>query len=265
MFHFKTKSIMKTKRILSIAAITCGIVMSMTSCGSGDTPVYKQTAIISFEGAALNYDGYWCGNENGTAFDNWGATGFACSYTEEGVVFPVNYTPAWGSWSGFAVSSRTAKTYNSATMTPDQFNSIAGGAKSGRKYCIVQTYGETLDFGRSVTLKGFWFTNTAWVVDAILHGDGMTPGKFEADDWFKCIIYPIPAEEGVLSGARYEIDLAKDGDYVKDWQYCDLSKVDAFKNIKGLSFAFEGTKKNDYGVTTPAYICVDDIAIEFKY
>ena len=28
-----------------------------------------------------------------------------------------------------------------------------------------------------------------------------------------------------------------------------------------LSFAFDGTKKNDWGVTTPAYICIDDLQI----
>ena len=90
----------------------------------------------------------------------------------------------------------------------------------------------------------------------------MTPGKFEADDFLKCVVYPTPAQEGVLSGARYEIDLAKDGDYVKGWQYCDLSGVDAFKNIKSISFGFEGSRSNDYGLTTPTYICIDDIVIE---
>jgi hypothetical protein len=96
-------------------------------------------------------------------------------------------------------------------------------------------------------------------VDAILNGDGYTPGKFEASDWFRCVVYPTPAEgEG---GARYEIDLASNGDYVKEWKYCDLSNVAAFKNIKSISFGFEGTKKNDYGVTTPAYMCIDDMEV----
>jgi hypothetical protein len=41
-----------------------------------------------------------------------------------------------------------------------------------------------------------------------------------------------------------------------------LSNVDAFKNIKSISFGFEGSKSNDYGLTTPTYICIDDIVIE---
>jgi hypothetical protein len=261
MFHFKNKSVMKTTKFFAMAAIVCGFVMSLASCSTNDIPVYvKPTTTISFENAKLNADGYWCGDENGTKFENYGSDAYACSYTEAGVTFPVNYTPAWGSWSGFAISNRTATTYNSATMTPDQYNNCTGKAVSGNNFLVVQTYGESIEFEKAVTVKGFWYTNSAWVVDAILNGDGMTPGKFEAEDWFKCIISPTPAEG--LGGARFEIDLAKDGDYVKEWKYCDLSDVDAFKNIKSISFAFDGTKKNDWGVTTPAYICIDDIVIE---
>ena len=148
-------------------------------------------------------------------------------------------------------------------MNPDQYNNTVGKAHGGNNFCIVQTYGESLDFPKPVTIKGFWYTNSAWVVDAILNGDNITPGKFEADDWFRCVLYPTPAN-GSNSGARYEIDLAKNGDYVKEWKYCDLSNVDAFKNISSISFSFEGSKGNEYGVTTPAYLCIDDISFSVE-
>lgn len=255
---------MKTNKFFGIAALVCGFAMSLNSCSIEDNSVEqgkaKVSAVISFENATLNADGYWRGDETGTKFENWGADAYACNYKEAGVSFPVNYTPAWGSWSGYAISNRTATTY--AMLNPDQFNNITGTAKSGKNFCIVQTYGENIEFDKAVTVKGFWYTNSAWTVDAILNGDGMTPGKFEASDWFRCVLYPTPAEG--MGGARYELDLAKDGDYVKEWKYCDLSNVDAFKNIKSIAFGFEGTKKNDYGVTTPAYMCIDDIAIEVE-
>ena len=251
---------MKTNKFFMVAAVVCATVF--TSCSKEDNPTPQpKSTIISFENAKLNADGYWRGDETGTPFDNWGSAAYACQYQEEGVTFPVNYTPAWASWSGFAISNRTATSYASATMIPDQFNNITGKAKSGKNFCVVYTFGETIDFGKSVTLKGFWYTNNAWTVDAILNGDGMTPGKFEADDWLACYLMPTPAN-GSESGARYEIFLAKDGDYVKEWKYCDLSDVDAFKNISSVSFGFGGTKKNDYGLTTPTYICIDDIEIE---
>ena len=251
---------MKTNSYFGFGAVACALVLSFASCAKDDNPVApeSQPVTISFENAELNKSGFWCGDETGTPFDNWGSTGYACNYTEEGVNFPVNFTPAWASWSGFAISNRTETTY--ANITPDQFNNITGTAHSGENFCVVYPYGENIEFGGPVTLKGFWYTNNAWTVDAILNGDGMTPGKFDATDWFKCVIYPTPAN-GLVSGARYEIDLAKDGDYVKTWQFCDLSGIEAFKDITSISFAFESSRTNDWGVTTPTYMCIDDIVV----
>ena len=253
---------MKTNKFFGLAAIVCGFALSFTSCSKEDNPApvpSKTTVTIGFEKATLNADGYWCGDETGTPFDNWGSEAFACSYVESGTTFPVNYTPAWASWSGFAVSNRTATTFKD--MIPDQFNNVTGKAKSGKNFCVVYPYGEEIDFGGAVTLKGFWYTNDAWTVDAILNGDGMTPGKFEKEDWLSCYIMPTPAN-GSVGGARYEISLAKDGDYVKEWKYCDLSNVEAFKNISSISFGFGGSRATDYGLTTPTYICIDDMVIE---
>ena len=266
---------MKTNKFFGLAAIECGAVLAMSSCtGNQDSPVIIPipepdpepeivSTVIGFEGATLNADGYWCGDETGEKFDNFGSDGYACSYKEDIVNFPVNWTPAWASWSGFAVSNRTETTYAAETMTPDQFNNITGKAHGGKNFMVVYTFGEQIEFDKPVKVKGFWYTNEAWTVDAILNGDGMSPGKFEAEDFLNCVVYPTPAEN-VMSGARLEIPLAKDGDYVKEWKYCDLSDVVAFHNIKALSFGFEGTKRNDYGLTTPTYICIDDIEIEYE-
>ena len=180
---------MKTNKFFGLAAVVCGMALTMTSCSStDDNPVDGKTSatqVISFENATLNADGYWIGNENGTKFDNYGSEAFACNYQEGVVTFPVNYTPSWASWSGYAVSNRTATTYKD--LTPDQYNNITGTAKSGKNFAIVQTYGEQIEFEKPVTVKGFWYTNSAWTVDAILNGDGYTPGKFEASDWFRCV------------------------------------------------------------------------------
>ncbi len=268
---------MKQNKFFGLAAIVCGAVLAMSSCtGNQDSPVIIPipepepepqpeivSTVIGFEGATLNADGYWCGDETGEKFDNFGSDGYACSYKEDIVNFPVSWTPDWASWSGFAVSNRTETTYAAETMTPDQFNNITGKAHGGKNFMVVYTFGEQIEFDKPVKVKGFWYTNEAWTVDAILNGDGISPGKFEAEDFLNCVVYPTPAEN-VMSGARLEIPLAKDGDYVKEWKYCDLSDVVAFHNIKALSFGFEGTKRNDYGLTTPTYICIDDIEIEYE-
>lgn len=264
---------MKTNKIYGLAAIACGLALSLTSCSVSDNPVTPDTpvtpvtpaqpevikAVIDFEGIALNSDGYWCGDETGEKFDNWGAEAYACKITKDVVTFTTNYTPSWGSWMGYAISSRTATTYDAKTMTPDQFNNITGKANSGSNFCVVQTYGETIDINlaEGALIKGFYYTNDAWTVDAILNGDGMTPGKFDDTDWLKCTVTGTKADK---STATVDIVLAEKGDYVKEWKYADLSSLG---KVVSLSFVFTGTKNNDYGLTTPAYMCIDDITIEY--
>lgn len=252
---------MKTNRFFGLAAIACGFAMSMTSCGEADNTVDgpaspTKSYVISFENQALNADGYWCGDETGTAFDNYGSTGYNCLYTEDVATFPANYTPAWGSWTGVAISSRTANTYKN--MIPDQFNCVAGGAHSGKNFAVVYPYGESIELGeKGAVVKGLFYTNDAWTVDAILHGDRMTPGAFTKSDYLKCIVTGTKLDDSTVS---VEIDLAKDGSYAWNWTYADLSSLG---KVKSLTFSFDGSKKNDWGLTTPTYICIDDIEIQY--
>ncbi|SHK71640.1 DUF4465 domain-containing protein [Xylanibacter ruminicola] len=254
---------MKTNKLFGLSVLVCGFALSFTSCSKDDNPVNeKKTAVITFENQTLNDKGFWCGEVNENGIDTGYGTAYPCTYNENGVSFNTMYGVSY--WTGYAISNRTEKGFTMGDYTPagmpDQFNNITGTAHGGNNFCVVQTYGETIDLN-GATLKGFWYTNSSWVVDAILNGDGISPGNFGPTDYFKCVLYPTPVEG--LSGARYDIDLAKDGDYVKEWKYCDLSGVDAFKNLKSISFNFESSKKNDLGPTTPIYICIDDIEIEY--
>ena len=83
----------------------------------------------------------------------------------------------------------------------------------------------------------------------------MTPGKFEPSDWLKCTVTGIKADG---TKASVDIELAANGSYVKDWQWADLSSLG---KVVSLSFVFSGTKNNAYGLTTPAYMCIDDLTI----
>lgn len=260
---------MKTK-YFGMAAIVCGIVMSMTSCSSNDVPVYKQTVTISFEKQQLNADGFWIGAAEGNSYsydDDWGGTTTTYTdnaYKEGPVVFPVTYnlyTTAYGTsdfWSGFAISNRTATTFNAMTLTPDQYNNVTGKAHSGNNFCVITTYGEKISLGSGVVIKSLYFTNSAYTVNSILNGDNYSGDKFDATDWFKCTLIGEKADGTTVSK---DIDLAKDGGYVNDWQLLDLSDMGA---ITSLSFAFSGSRSNDWGVLTPAYICIDDVTVEFE-
>ena len=259
---------MKTK-FFGIAAIVCGIVMSMTSCSNSDAPAGKQTVTISFEKKQLNADGFWIGSAVGNSYsydDDWGGTTTTYTdnkYYEGPLAFPVTYstyTSAYGTsdfWSGFAISSRTATTFDAVTLTPDQYNNVTGKAHSGNNFCVITTYGEKMDLGSGVVIKSLYFTNSAYTVNSILNGDNYSGDKFAANDWFKCT---LTGERTDGTTVTKDIDLAKDGGYVNDWLLLDLSDMGT---ITSLSFDFSGSRSNDYGVLTPAYICIDDITVEY--
>ena len=72
------------------------------------------------------------------------------------------------------------------------------------------------------------------------------------------IVFDSPAKvlvqdaEGNVTG----VIAKQNGKYVQFWQWADLSSLG---KVTSLSFSFSGTKANDYGLTTPTYICIDDL------
>ena len=259
---------MKTIKVMSIGAIACCMALSLTSCENDDNPIVPtgDELTITFENKTLNADGFWIGGdatEISYSYENYGSVYnvYNSTYAENGMTLPVtytSYTSEWGDgdfWSGFAISNRTETTF--ANLTPDQYNNIAGKAHSGNNFCVITTYGEviSIDDPEGVTVKGLYFTNSAYAVNSILNGDAYSGPKFDASDWFTCTITGKHADG---TTASVDLSLAKDGTYVSDWQYADLT---ALGKVVELSFAFTGSRTGEYGLNTPAYICIDDVTI----
>ena len=260
---------MKTNKFFGLAALVCGFTASLTSCDKADNAVpAENTVTIFFENQQLNADGFWIGNAEGNSYsyeDDWGGktTTFTDNaYEEGGVKFPVTYNlyeTAYGTsdyWSGIAISSRTETSFDALTLTPDQYNNVTGAAHSGSNFAVITTYGEKIDLGEGVTVKSLFYTNSAYTVSSILNGDSYAGAKFNESDWFKCTLTATKIDG---TTADVDIDLAKDGTYVNDWQLLDLSSLG---KITSLAFTFTGSRSNDWGVLTPAYICLDDITVE---
>ena len=99
------------------------------------------------------------------------------------------------------------------------------------------------DFGDAPNLKAF-------CLKGIVSSDRLPTPKYEE---VKAVYSPIQFND---ENGRV-VPVLRDA-------HCDLSDYEAFENITSLGFGFLGTKKNDYGVTTPTYICIDDIVIEYE-
>ena len=256
---------MKTNKFFGLAMLTCGLALFTTSCTNSDNPTdnpvinpTSQEVTISFENQALNADNYWIGeeNENGQS-DGWGGMYYPCTYFEQGVTVNTNYCVTY--WTGFAIAGRTETSFESP-YSPDQFNNVVGGAHSGKNYLVAQyAYnGETITIGgaEGSLVKSLWFTNSAYAVNSILNGDSYSGPKFNENDWLKCTIVGTHADG---TTATVDLDLAKEGTYVNTWQQADLTSLG---KVVSLSFLFSGSRTGDYGLNTPAYVCIDDIVVE---
>lgn len=204
--------------------------------------------VVTFEEFEVNANGY----QNDFGDD-------AC-FEAGGFTFNCNYFPEWYYWSGFAISSRTETSF--ADYTIDQFNSCVGsGVNGSQKFVIAYPQGETIDVdapeGRQIS--GFYVTNNAWTVEAILNGDGMTPGGFTTGDYLTLWIIGNHPDETADTLyyylADYRSENVEEHYYVNDWQWVDLT---ALGTVESITFRMDSSRKNDWGVTTPTYFCMDD-------
>ena len=179
------------------------------------------------------------------------------------------YCDDWGDsgkyFYDFVVTNSASDKYNGLD---DQYNAAAGGAKSGSNYAVWYSnfYGnDFVYFAEPQRPTGFYVTNTAWVEDAILNGDGIsqeadgTTGEPFADgDRLTLTVTGYDENMETTGSVCYTLAEADGGtvSYVKQWRWVDLSSF--ADNTLFVGFSLDSTKKNSWGMTTPAYFCIDD-------
>jgi hypothetical protein len=165
----------------------------------------------------------------------------------------------------------------------DMCNSTVGGAHQGDNYAVFfdptgysPTTVKVLNNAAGQVIPGFYITNAAYTVDAILHGDGnfnkgekdalgntiyddqgnvVGQEEFHQGDFLKLTITADNDEEVEFMLADYTSDNEDDWYYVNDWRYLDLSSLGT---VKELEFKLTASRKNTWGYTTPLYFCMDD-------
>lgn len=226
-----------------------------------------QIEVATFENLYLPDNSYWCGELDEEDED----MGFSISWFDSGS-FEFNnfYWPDYSTWSFFAYSSRTEKTFR--TIIDDQCNSITGGGADGSRIFGVafpaSYMGNTvMEVGNGYTpeaIPGMEVTNTAWVVDCILNGDGYE-GPFKTGDWFKLILTGYVDDEPTQTLEYYLADYRSENPeehyYLDKWTWIDLSGLG---EVNSVCFNIESSKANAYGATTPTYVCIDNVGITEK-
>lgn len=237
---------MKKFNIMPGIVVLCALIM--TGCEKEK----DKTDLVTFENFNLSQKGYWNGSD--------GSGGF----TVGNLFFNNSYNPDYESWTGFSVSNHTD------TITPgfiNQYSAIAGaGAGGSEKYAVFTTYvSDTIEFAVPERVTGISLCNSAYAYLSMLNGDDFAK-KFGGEtgndpDWFMLTLQGIN-ESGELVGTA-EIYLAdfRSGDSSKDyisnvWNEIDLSD---FGYVKKLVLSFSSSDTGQYGMNTPAYVCIDDI------
>ncbi|MCM1476289.1 MAG: DUF4465 domain-containing protein [Bacteroides sp.] len=213
--------------------------------------------VATFEDLNIPEESHWGGNNTNAPF-------YSGSFA-----FDYYHGVSGGSefWGHFSYSNSTSTSY--ATLN-DQYNSCVGSGVDGSPtygVCYADSYtGATYltvtNNKEGDDVAGMWITNSAWVMDCIENGDGLSSvaGGFDKGDWYKLSI------TGLLNSSRtgtvefYLADFRADNEidrYALDtWQWLDLS---ALGKVNKLWFTLESTKKNGLSMTTPAYFCVDNV------
>lgn len=185
----------------------------------------------------------------------------------------VNYrVPAWNSWSGMAYSNETSTEYTGNLIEQQYRSSVGHGVKDSEKYGICYIgkprtnaypiYVKNEEDGDNI--RGFYINAPASVVSAVKNGDGTPTGTaFAQGDSLVVVVNGYKAFHKISSVryalADYRSTDAADHYVVDSWQWLDLL---ALGKVDAIEFKMEGSKNNAYGLTTPAYFCMDNIGDE---
>ncbi|MBR5928840.1 MAG: DUF4465 domain-containing protein [Prevotella sp.] len=216
-------------------------------------------------------DGFWMGDFSkgleGSTFvsGSFRFSNFACDTW--------NGEPTTPWWGNYAYSQTTTNAFSS--YITDQFNNAVGGGVDGSEtFLVAYPQGGTIDVinnENGAEIPGCYITNDAWVVDAILHGDGMSTedgtasGTFTGNEGFKTgdwFLLTITADNG--NSIEYYLADYRSSDeaehyYVNEWEWIDLSSLGT---VKSLSFTMTSSRNSSWGMTTPGYFCIDNLGAE---
>lgn len=251
---------MKKLGLYAMAAMA----LMFASCEKEET---TETRLITFEDVNLGENGYWDGSDlSGTQKDeeSYGSqvTNYYGSFADNGFVFENVYTPDWYSWKGFACSSLTD---TETAGYANQYSVVAGqGAAGSKKFALAfddnATFTCTYPEGYTTcTLKSMMVCNGTYACLDMRDGSGYGK-KFADGDWFKVTIAGYTGETQTGAVEYYLADFRDGKTFINNsWEQVDLTPLGAPEKVV---FTFDGSDKGDYGLNTPKYVFIDNIAVE---
>ncbi|MDR3272279.1 MAG: DUF4465 domain-containing protein [Flavobacteriaceae bacterium] len=222
-------------------------------------PVTGGTQIATFENLYLSPESYWQGYE-----DTEETLFYSGSYS-----FTNMYYPSYGFWGGFAYSNVTSTAFNPSQFLEHQFRSTVGhGVDESENYAVLFTMGaqteiKPMNTTDGETVAGVYLANAAYAYDSMTNGDSFAGVPFTSGDYFK-VIFKGTTDTGSTNTVEYylaDYRSANSSDWfiLNDWKWFDLSSLG---KVTKISISLDGSRKDAYGLLTPAYLCMDNLGAE---
>lgn len=216
-----------------------------TVVGKTAIRVLGDAVVATFDDNYIPEEGYFNGDNDEDVF-------YSGSYA-----FNVSDMDGW--WYGYGMSSQTDTTFASLN---DQYHSAAGGGYNGSQFCIAFPSGATINVTNNIDgdiIKGAMITNSAYAYSSMMNGDSFAK-KFTTGDWFKLTIVGTHAD-GTTSNVEFYLADLRDSDTTKHyilntWKWVDLSSLG---EVKSLRFDLSSSDTGQWGMNTPAYVCIDNL------
>jgi len=239
-----------------ISAVLIIAVIFLTSCHKNDTEKVE-VKTIDFENLNPGTQGYWNGSDLTGNF-NYG-----------GMTFTNEYNTSYNSWQGFAYSQKADVT---TAWFGNQF-SVYDAANGINKFAIYYPpYGSdafaSFPDGTEKKIRSISVCNDTYAALSIKEGDdfakkfGGTSGNDQ--DWYKLTIVGYDAEGNVTGSVDFYLADYRFSDNSKDyiinkWTAVDLTSLG---KVNKITFHFSSSDNGDWGMNTPATVCLDNIQYE---
>jgi hypothetical protein len=192
--------------------------------------------------------------------------GISGGFEHHPVFLPNVYNPIWDSWSGWSISAVRD------TIMPgfsNQYSAIPGSGLDGSNTYAVgfSSSGNQIKFTEQVQLEGLYVTNSTYVYYSLKDGDAFAKkfGGETGNDPDSLLLSISKYLDGELGEEEVNVYLAdfrfsdNTKDYItKGWEYVDLKVLG---NADSLLFTLTSSDQGPFGMNTPAYFCIDNLAV----
>lgn len=239
---------MKRFNRFAASAIVLLTLSSLWSCKQDESYI---VTIFGFQDIYLDSESFWNGSD-GSGSATFGTVTFNNYYEDND----------WGGyWEGFAYSNITD------IETPGYENQysafIDGGGDPNNIYSVAYVAGEsaTIHMPYEVDPLNILVTNSTYAYNTMLNGN-MFASAFDDGDWFLLTIKGFDSDDNEVGSVEFYLaDFRSTESYIVDkWTTVSLASL---KNVAKLVLHLSSSDNSEWGMNTPAYVCIDNLSIKF--